>query len=229
MKKLLLSACSFLLLNVTTHLHAQQGQDGLALGLKAGTTGIAIELVSPVTETVNVRLGYNWLEYDRSFNTDDVRYSGDLIKKSAAVFADWHPGAGSFRISAGAYRHFDNYIDVTGRPTASGTYEFNNQIYSADNIGSVRGRGRFNRTVPYLGIGWGNASRAENRIGFSTDLGVLYQDSARVDLQAFNCTLPAGLCTQLNADLNAEAEELEEEMSDYKWWPVLKLGVYFQF
>lgn len=229
MNNLLLPACCFLLLTFNTHLHAQQRQDGLALGLKAGTTGIGIELSAPVTDNINVRLGYNWLDYDRNFSTDDVRYNGELIKKSAAVIADWHPEAGSFRVSAGVYHHFDNYIDVLGRPTATGTYEFNNQVYSAENVGNVRGRGQFSRTVPYLGLGWGNASRSENRIGFSADLGVLYQDSAKVNLQALNCTLPAGFCAQLDADLNAEAAELEDEMGDYKWWPVLNLGFYFQF
>ena len=229
MNNILLSGLCVTSLLLGSTAAAQQGSTGPAIGVKAGTTGFGGEFIAPLSDALNLRIGYSRLDYERDFDTDDVRYDGDITRNAASLVADWHPGSAAFRVSGGLYHHFDNEIDVTGRPGRTGSYEFNNRIYSSDDIGSIRGSGRFNKTTPYIGIGWGNATRGSAGVGFMAELGLMYQGSASVRLSARDCRLPEALCTQLAEDLREEARELEDDINDYKWWPVLNLGIYLRF
>ncbi len=228
MKKLVLSICSLACLAAAASATAQE-EDGPAVGLKAGTTGIGAEFYMPLSEAVNLRLGYNTLDYNTDFDTDDVDYEGDIRKDSVSLVADWHLWDNSFRVSGGVYHHFDNEVEVVGLPTIGGTFEFNDVVYSSLDVGRVRGRADFRQTSPYIGIGWGDATRAGKSFGLTVELGLLYQGSSSVRLAATDCNLPQLACAQLASDLRAEEAELEDDLDDYEWWPVLNVGLTFRF
>lgn len=210
------------------HSAAFAQNSNFAIGPKIGTTGLGAEASLALTETVSLRGAYSVFDYDTDFDDTDVRYDAEFDKDSISLLLDWNPGNGGFRISAGAYAHSDNKVSVLATPTAGGTYTFNDNTYNASDIGSVLGSVSFNKTTPYLGIGWGNTSRATG-LTFMVDLGVQLQDSPNVVLVSTNCSLPASACAQLNSDLQAEVQELEDDGDDFKMWPVLNVGLMYRF
>lgn len=229
MKKLVVTFLYSLLFTLPNLSLAQTSEDGWGIGFKVGTTGLGLELTRPLTNSINLRGNYNYFEIDEDIEDTNVSYSGDFRKNSLGLFADWHPWSGGFRVSAGVYHHFDNEISIVGLPTTAGSFEFGGQIFNASSIGSVNGNISFGKTTPYFGIGWGNASQADQKWGFIIELGVQFQDTPDVTLVASNCTLPIGECNELNAAILTEINSLQDDIDDFDLWPVLNIGLSYKF
>jgi len=196
--------------------------------LKAGTLGAGLDVSKGISETLALRLQANAFSYDEDITESDVEYSADLDLKSAGLLLDWHPFSGVFRVSAGAYWN-GNETAATGRPT-SGNYVINGQSYTSAEIGSLNGQIDFSEVAPYLGIGFGSAPKAGRGMSFSFDLGVLYQGEPNVGLTvACGAGLPPATCTQLQNDVAAEAVALQDELKDFKFYPVVSFGIGYRF
>ncbi|MDC0598696.1 hypothetical protein OAP18_02495 [Gammaproteobacteria bacterium] len=206
-----------------------QEEQGFTLGVKAGTTGTGVELGYSFSETLSLRGSYNYFESDVDVDDTDIEYKAEFNKSSLALMLDWHPWENSFRFSAGAYSHSDNNINLNARSTIAGTFEFNNTTYDATNIGSVRGDVDFTKTTPYLGVGWGLNAFSDKKFALTLEFGVQFQGSPDVSLVANNCTLPGILCDQLNADIQVELAELDDDLEDFDIWPVANIGFAMKF
>ena len=196
--------------------------------LKAGTLGAGLDVSVGMSESLGLRLQANALSYDEDVTESDIDYKADLELKTAGLLLDWHPFSGVFRVTAGAYWN-GNEASATGRPTG-GTYEINGVTYNAADIGSMNGQIDFDSVAPYFGIGWASAPKAGRGITFSVDLGVLYQGEPTVGLTA-TCAVgvPAGTCTSIQNDVAAEQASLQEDVSDYKFHPVVSFGIGYRF
>jgi hypothetical protein len=123
----------------------------------------------------------------------------------------------------GAYYN-QNEAFVVGKPTG-GTFEINGVTYLASDVGSLTGTLTFERFAPYVGIGFSNAGKKGWK--FALDLGALYQNSPLVNLDVV-CANPA-TCTALQGDVQAEEAELQADVNDYKWYPVISIGIGYSF
>lgn len=226
MKRQIMSCALPVLLLGTAVASAQDTQ--FAIGAGVGTTGIGVNVNLSLGETLGLRGGYNRFGVETDFDDTDASYEAEFDKDSVNLLLDWYPGAGTFRLSGGAYSHADNAVDIVATPEMAGSYTFNGNTYSADDIESISGRVDFSKTTPYLGIGWGNPGIKQ---GFSMmlDIGVQFQDAPEVALGVDGCGLPAAFCERLERDLQAEADEVEAEGEDFEFWPVVNLGVYYRF
>lgn len=202
--------------------HAQVG-----LTASIGTTGPGLHLELPMTEHLGARFGINGLNYSDDVRTTNVEYDAKLKLRTLEALLDYYPMAGNFRFTGGVVYN-DSRITGTGTPRSGGTYTFNGTTYSAATAGDLVARVDFRRFAPYLGIGFGKTPR-ERGWSFSADLGVLFQGSPDTTLRSRGCTAPAPLCTQLAADLEAERREFEDDVEDYKAYPVLRVGVSYAF
>jgi hypothetical protein len=196
--------------------------------LKGGTLGAGLDVSVGMSESLGLRLQVNALSYNEDVTESDIDYNADLELKSAGLLLDWHPFSGVFRVSAGAFWN-GNEATAVGRPTG-GTYEINGVTYNAADIGSLNGQIDFESVAPYFGIGWASAPKAGRGMTFSFDLGVLYQGEPNVGLTA-TCAVgvPPATCTQLQSDVAAEQASLQEEVSDYKFHPVVSFGIGYRF
>jgi hypothetical protein len=96
-------------------------------------------------------------------------------------------------------------------------------------VGDARGRADFGSLAPYVGLGYGRALSADGHFSFLFDLGVAFPGSPDVTLDV-TCNAPnATLCAQLASDAAAEERELQDDADDYKYWPVLAIGVSYKF
>jgi hypothetical protein len=196
--------------------------------LKAGTLGAGLDVSVGMSESLGLRLQANGLSYEYDFTESDVEYSADVELKSAGLLLDWHPFSGVFRVSAGAYWN-GNEATAVGRPTG-GTYEINGVAYNAADVGSLNGQIDFKRVAPYFGIGWASAPKAGRGMTFSFELGVLYQGEPNVGLTAVcGPALSTPQCDALRSDVAAEQASLQEELSDYKFHPVVSFGIGYRF
>ncbi len=193
--------------------------------LKAGTLGAGLDVSVGMSESLGLRLQANALSYEDDFTESDVDYSGDIDLKSAGLLLDWHPFSGVFRVSAGAYWN-GNEATAVGRPTG-GFYEINGTTYASAEIGSLNGQVDFPSVAPYLGLGFGSAPKAGSGLSFSFDVGVLYQQEANVALSVACGTTVR--CAQLQSDVAAEAVSLQDDLKDYKFYPVVSFGIGYRF
>ncbi|MEW6373626.1 MAG: hypothetical protein AB1584_22130 [Pseudomonadota bacterium] len=208
---------------------AGQAQTRVGAGVDLGTTGAGAHLVFGLTPSLNARLGLNYFKYDFDKSTENVNYDLDGKLQTFNALLDWYPRAGSnFRLSGGVFYN-DTRFDAVGIPNQNGTFRLNGTTYNAAEVGQLVGKVDFRKAAPYLGIGWGNALTAERGWSFGADLGVFYQDEARVSLRSVNCTVQTALCGQLASDVGAEEARLADEASDYKVYPVLRASLSYRF
>ena len=205
----------------------------IALGARVSTFGFGGDVdFGWLDNQLALRLGYNALSYHRSIDDTDVNYDGTLKTNAASAILDWHVFKGGFRISVGAVEHGPK-ADVVGKPNANGTYRINGTTYTASQLPTLTGTVKMgSSTSPYIGIGWGNAVDTANRWTFLADLGVIHTGSPKATLNA-PCTAaiaaqPNG-CAILQQNIDAEKADLEHELDNYKWYPVIGLGVAYRF
>lgn len=194
--------------------------DDWGANLKAGSLGAGVELSKSLGDKYSASLGFNSFHYKTSDSASDIDYDYKLELQSVSLLFHYHPFSGIFRFTGGVLYN-NNELKLTGKPSAGSTYTINGVTYTAAQVGTLTGALTFNKTAPYLGIGWGN--RPGSRLGLSADLGVLYQGSPKLSLSA------TGTAAGLSSDLEQERKSAEEDLGSFKWYPVLSLGVYFRF
>lgn len=191
--------------------------DSFALGAKAGTTGLGLEGTFRMSETLNLRGGFYAFDYSTDIEEDEIQYDGDLDLSNAGLFLDWHPRQGGFRVSIGGVQSGNAF-----KGTADGELEVGENTYVAELQADVDWDG----FAPYLGIGWGNAVRSAGW-SFSFDVGVMFTGEPSVSL-AGTVNDPL-LQQQFEDDVAREEETLRQELEDYKYYPVINLGVAYRF
>src|SRR5688572_31683447 len=150
----------------TTAGSAQAG----GVGVRAGTTGVGLDLGGDVAPTLGWRLGLSGMNVNTHVDTNDVRYDAKAKVLTGSLLLDWSP-LGPFRISGG-FMPNQNKIDLTGRPSGGGSFPAGSSL-----TGEVKPERSF---APYLGVGYGNVwTRGVN---FYFDLGVMFQGSPQVSL-----------------------------------------------
>ena len=202
--------------------HSAQAAD-IAVAVKASTLGLGGEIVTNIVPAmVNARLQVNGFNYNTTVNGTDFKADASLKLFSAGAIADYYPFAGKFRLSAGVYYNA-NKFSVTGTPTAAGTFDFNGTTYTAASVGSVTGTVNFNKVAPYIGLGWGDSVSEGSPFGFSFEMGALYQGTPKATLSS-SITNPL-----LAADLEAERVKLQNDLNNFKFYPVISMGVNYKF
>lgn len=202
-------------------------QAGTAVAVDLGSTGVGAHVSVPIRSSLNLRFGVNYAKYSTTRDTDDANYDLDLKLKTVDALVDYFPGDSGFRVSGGAVYN-GNRFDTHAKPTASAVYTLNNNTYPAATAGTIDGAIDFHKVAPYLGIGWGNAAAAPGW-GFVADLGVLFQGAPNSTLGNRSCTAASAICARLANDLVAENLKLKDEMKDFKFYPVLRVGVSYGF
>jgi len=217
MKSALLVAASLVLA-----LSVPGARADIGINPRVGTLGYGIELSAGFGSKFGLSLGFNNATFKTQQKTSDVDYDFDFRLRSADLLASYHPFSGAFRLRAGVLLN-RNEFRMTGRPGASG-YEFNGMTYTEAEVGTLTGKLSFNKSAPYVGIGWGN--RPNGSFGLTFDVGAVYQGSPKLSLEA-----TGGTATPLSlaADLEDERKKAEADLQSFKWYPVVSLGLYFRF
>lgn len=195
------------------------------VGVNVGTLGVGPELgMTVIPNKFRARLTTGFGSYSETVTVNGTEYEGDIEMRNAGLLADYHPFGGYFRVTGGVIFN-DNSYSAVGDPKNFKVY-YNGQVYPAQPGDRITAEVDTNPVAPYLGIGWSSAS-SEPGLSFRADIGVMYQGEpdASVDVKT---TDPF---RQPFADRYAEEEEkdLNDELEDYKLYPVVQVGLVYRF
>jgi hypothetical protein len=216
----------FVLAGATLSL-AAAGAFAQAIAAKVGSDGAGGELEVGIASRFGARLQIYGGVLSHTIDKTNIVYDGKLRFSNTQLMADFHPLAGSWRLSIGLV-YDDNKVELNARPS-SGTYTINGHTYPASSIGSLQGSMTFSHTSPYIGTGWGISPRGRGFFG-TIDLGFRYAPN-HVSLVATCGTAIQGTpaCTQLTADAAAEQSKLEDQTHYVRLWPVGQFGIGWRF
>ena len=223
-KTALMSAMGLSLMVAVSSAHA----DGITYdaGVNVGTLGIGPEVgVVIVPDEFAIRLTTGFASFNTNQTSSSMNYSGSLDLRNAVLYGDYHPFAGSFRLTGGLALN-DNSIGLSATPTAGQTYTSNGYTYVAGTNDHANASIGFNKIAPYLGIGWGSAS-SNAGLHFTSDFGLMYMGAPTASL-SITTSDPANQ-SMANQYAASAQSQLNADMSKYKWYPVAQIGAVFRF
>jgi len=202
--------------------------DGIALGAGVGTLGFEGHLATEVNSFLALRLNANYAKftvpdigvYDTDFGGISYDVTGDYL--TVGALADFHPlglspvGSG-FVLTGGIYYNKNEFTAATG-PINANTVGNNGSTGTAELVGNIT----FQNYAPYVGLGYDGTFHGILPVSFFARAGVLFQGSPSVRL-----TDRQGNVNQ--SDLDAEARQVEDDMSNYKYYPVFSVGMTISF
>ena len=219
----LLAAFAFIAMAAVVNAPAAQS---VGEGLRIETGAVGIERDGLVTDRFGIRALVNSGPVSYNYDESGIRSDGLFRFGTSFLLADWHPYAGSFRLSGGlAY----NNQRLAGTARAVSAINMNGGSYWSSEVGSFDGPVRFSRASPYVGVGWGLAPRAGSRLYFSADLGVMYQRPSASLMGSCRAALSASTCNHLQGDTRAEEGEFREGADDLRFYPVISVGFGLRF
>jgi hypothetical protein len=197
------------------------------VGLKAGTLGLGIEGRWSALPWLDVRVGANQFDFDADGRQASIDYNGTLAMDTYFLTGNFRFPLSPFRVTAGAYSN-GNELQLTSRDTGGADFDIGGVQFSADDVGSLQSTTSFSDTAPYLGVGYD--FEVFGKVGLNLDFGVLWQGEPTVSLFATGLeTAPSDVQVLLEPALEVERLELEDEISDYKAWPVVSLSFIYNF
>lgn len=204
--------------------NAARSQSKFAVGLGAGTTGATLEAKFAPNNNLALRGSYNFLEFGADQDYDGIDYEGDLSLNTFGGFVDVAPFGNGFVLSGGAYIG-DKTLDLFATP--SNNVEIGGQTFTPAEVGSLNGQAELKNFAPYAGIGYDSFIAGSSDWSFNARAGVMFTGSPKVDLVSVDGLLSDD--ATLRAELNTEIASIEEEAEDYKYYPVLSVGIARRF
>lgn len=203
-----------------------------ALNATVGTTGLGLEWASSLHPKLRVRGVLSYLTFEHDDTEEGIDYTIDFDSNNLGAILDWHPFAGSFRLSAGLVS--TNFGLDFRSDSSQNNFEIGNSTYTG-NL-KLEGEADFNPIAPYAGFGWAS-DLSRSGLYFSGELGVLfigkpklsYDASGQARDQSGGPVFDVGSNPQFQADLEIERQLLEDEFEDISMWPVLNIGIGYRF
>ncbi len=218
----LLAGCS----SSQTYTPKAQSDKGskFAVGLGVGTTGATVEGKFAPNDRVALRGNFNFLSFSVDEEYDDIDYEGDFDATTFGGFVDVAPFKNGFILSGGAYIG-DKEVGLDATPTVN--VEIGDQVFTPTEVGTLTGEAKLNSFAPYAGIGYDSFISGSKDWSFNARAGVMFTGSPDVNLVSANGTLSSN--PTLRQELAAEIAAIEEDADDYKYYPVLSIGVARRF
>jgi len=197
------------------------------VGLKAGTLGLGIEGRWSPLPWLDIRAGVNQYDFEDSGSYASVDYDGVLAMDTVFLTGNFRFPLSPFRVTAGAFSN-GNQLQLLSQDTGGENFTIGGIEFSPDDVGSLRSTTSFEDTAPYLGVGYD--FELFGKLGLNFDLGVLWQGDPSVTLEATGlASAPPDVQIVLEPVLEIERLALEDEISDYKAWPVVSLSFVYNF
>lgn len=216
-----LALCATILALSPTAAHATE----FNVGVTAGTLGIGPEVGFRPLPFIGLRANASFLSVSDNVSSSGVNYDGKLKLKSYGVMADVYPFGGGLRLSGGL-RVNKNRIGLGANLLAGETINIGDMEYTTAEIGTLNGNIRTKDLAPVATIGY--VSRLVPWLALGIEAGVMFQGSPRItDLQSTGGSLSDSAALQ--AQLDAEQQEIEDDIDVLKYYPVLQLTALFRF
>ncbi len=201
---------------------AASADNDFGIGVKAGTLGLGVEGTWRPLPYLDFRIGANAYDYEEAGTQAGLNYDGTLALDTVYGTANLHFPVSPFRLTVGAFSN-GNELQLVSDEDGD-LIRIGDQDYPADLVGTVSGVAAFSGTSPYAGVGFDFT--VLGKLGLNLDFGVLWQGEPGVALSADGTGAGQG---PFEAALEVERQELEDDLSDYKAWPVVSLAFIYNF
>jgi len=224
-------AAAFALSSLTLSATAR-ADDAFHVGaaVTAGFSGLGADVGVNINSYLGVRATIAGFSIDHNGNySTSIDWTARARLFQAGLLLDGYPFAGGFHLTAGLVKD-GNKISLTAQPSGSGSFTFNGTSYPAADVASASASVQWNKTVPYLGLGWGNLAGSSG-LHFTSDFGLLLTGSPTATITA-NCSaalIAANGCSQLTYDAGQEQLKLQNDVHKITVWPVARIGIGFAF
>jgi len=213
-----------LLLLLTSSLLADE-KKALNTTLRVSTLGLGFDVSSAINSSLSVRFNLNGASYTDSQKDGNNEFEGTLDLLTAGLLVDYYPFENNFRFSTGAYYNGNEFMGTTS-PSVGSNVNLNGNSYDMSQIVSLDTKITFDTIAPYFGIGWGNNAK-DSGWGFTFDLGAMYHGVGEAKLTANG--LNSSLSNQAVSDLLLEEENINDDLEDFQFYPVVSIGVNYSF
>jgi hypothetical protein len=213
----------------------------IGIGAKVSLLGIGIEAATPLSRRLNLRGGFNFLNYSRGFNNDGIHYDATLNFRSAEAHLDWYL-LGGFHISPGVLFYNGNKLSADASVPPNQTFTLGGTQYASDPTGAnpVTGTGELTwpKAAPSILAGFGNLlPRSGRHFGFNFEVGGEYMGAptATLNLQGTACNTSTGVCANAATDpgiqssIQAQEKKINHDLSPFKFFPQISLGFGINF
>ncbi|MGL4882054.1 MAG: hypothetical protein ACRC8K_13460 [Waterburya sp.] len=218
----------------------EQPKSGWAIVPEISTLGLGGHVVRKITPQFNGRVGINAFSLGLDGIDTDIDYDADFNLFNVSTLVDFQPFKSSgFRVSGGL---------VFGNNNFEGTADISEQVVEeledtidTSNLEDVDGLATADADVditnsvsPYLGIGGGNPVANGKGLGFWWNLGVIFGGSPDIEVTPnVSDQVPENEREEVEAAanqvVNDEEEEIEDVLDIVNIYPVLSLGLSYQF
>ncbi len=189
-----------------------------------GTNGANVNVQLQLNPFVTVRGGYNYFEFElTNVEWDDIKYDVELDFSQPAAFVDLHPFMNGFTVTGG-YMIGERSLEFTSTPTQP--VEIGGVFFTPEQVGELVGSGNFGSDALYGGIGWDTTTRGVMPMSFVVRLGVILTDPPEIDIfsQGGLGDTDPNLRAFLDQQLAIEAQQVEDDLENLRYYPVLSIG-----
>ena len=197
------------------------------VGLKAGTLGLGLEGRWSALPWLDVRVGVNSFEYDDDGAQAGINYDATFSLDSFYATGNFRFPLSPFRVTAGVVSNGNEFV-MASQDSGDVFIDIGDDTFNTADVGTLQSTTSFSSTAPYLGVGYD--FEIFGKVGLNLDFGVLWQGEPEVTLEATGLeSAPAAVQSVLTTELENERLALEDEMSDFKAWPVVSIGFIYNF
>jgi hypothetical protein len=211
----------------------------IAIGFKADTLGLGVELATPMTYKINLRSSMNFLAFDAPFSIHGVDYDARLHLKSSETTVDWFPRAeGGFHISPG-FLYAKNTMSAPVSVAPGQTFVLGTQTFLNSVDDPMRGTSSvvYARSFsPMLLLGYGNIiPRSYKHFSVPFEFGAAYTGAPQINVTLNGTACTTDGCvnfagnTQAQAYVTQEVHKLNEDLKRFPVIPILSIGVAYHF
>ncbi len=209
-----------------------------ALGLHAGTLGVGLDAATPLSRSVNLRIGANFIDWAYAFRIDGINYATEINFRSGQAGIDWFPFHGSFHISPGVL-YFRNGLSGSAAVPLGQSFSLSDTSYinSVDDpVGGTASVTYPHHFAPTLMFGLSNIIPRNGRhFSMPLEFGAAYTQAPvmNVILAGTACTVQgcfnAGTDPGTQANLKQEIIDINKTVRKIPVYPIVSLGFAVRF
>jgi hypothetical protein len=210
--------------------------------VKLGVAGIGFDVATPLAKKLNLRGGASFFGYSPNLTEDGINITGSLSFKSINTSVDYFPFHGSFHLSPGVILYNGNHIAANAAVPGTQSFTLNDTTYyssTADPVHGIFNVQLGNKVAPSFTIGWGNLIPRNGghwSVPFEIGFEYISQPKLTLDLQGSTCTnsnntgcSPIASNPTTQANVTAEQNNLQSDISGLQVYPILSIGVGYKF
>jgi hypothetical protein len=197
----------------------------LSLSADAGTLGLGGTVSLRFSDHFGIRGGFNYFDYDYTGEEEGNEYSLNFHLESIPVGLDYYFSKnGSLRLTAGVLLNKNQFSGTT-----TGTsVELDGNTYADPDL-KVDMEFKPEDISPFLTIGGTIYFGSSKRVGLNLEAGVAYLPGGYDVTLTRNNTVANPANSAIDADLEAERQQIEDSASNFHFYPIIKVGVTVSF